>query len=196
MNSLQLFVEVFIIVIWGGPYRKLRPINRIFNLQGTIITLPCQGIFLIVVHYSFLGNIIIWVKVLCIIILVVLFIGRVCFWCFCGTCRGFSLVSNLLTNLHDLFNKLLKSVVINFSVNYCLGNCCRFNVQEYNQNSQNSLTGQTWLHLTHDMQSALLWILRTFTEMSRTPRQLEVFVSGCWFRALAVYQDLKIVFAQ
>ena len=65
-------------------------------------------------------------------------------------------MNNCLTNLQNPLNKLVKSVVINFSVNDCLGNYSRTDVQEYNLNSQNSLTGQTCLHIIHEAYSVLL----------------------------------------
>ena len=147
-------------------------------------------------HCSFQNNIIIRVKVLCRIILMMLLIGIIGYWCFCGTWRGCLLLRNLLTNLQNPFNKWVKSFFINISVNACLGNFCRSNIQEYKQNSIISLTAHTCFHLIHDTHSVLLWILRTFTEMERTTRQLEVLVSGCWFRSLAVYQELEKLFAQ
>ena len=87
-NGLELFLGFFIIGIGGGVYHKARPVNRLFNTQGKIITLSCQGIILIVVHWSFHDNIIIRVKVLWRIILLVFLIGRIgCRW-FCVTYRG------------------------------------------------------------------------------------------------------------
>ena len=59
MNGLELFLEVFIICIGGGVCQKMRPVDRLFNPQGTILTLPYQGIVLIVVYWNFQDNIII-----------------------------------------------------------------------------------------------------------------------------------------
>ena len=122
MNNLQLFIEVFIIGIGGGVCKKTRPTNRLFNTQVTILTLPYQCIVLIVVHWSFHSIIIIWVKVLCIIILMVFLIGIIGCWCFCGTCRRWSLLIGILTNLQKPFNKVVTRFVVNLSVNDCIGN--------------------------------------------------------------------------
>ena len=196
MNDLKLFLEVFIIGTEGGVCYKTCPVDSLFNPQGKVLMLPCQGIVLIFVHWSFHYNIIIWVKVFWSIILMVLFIGIIGCWCFCGAFRGCSLLSKLLKNSKDPFNKVVKSVVINFSVNYFLGNCCILSVQEYNQNSRIILTGQKCLHLIYETHPAIILILITSTEMERTPKELEVLVSGCWFRLLAVYQDLEKLFPQ
>ena len=163
MNVFQLFLEVFIIVICGGACKKTYPVDRLFNPKGTILTLYFQGIVLIVVRWSFHGNIAIWVKVLWSIVLMVLLIGRIELWRFCGTHRGWSHMSDLLMNLQNLSSKVFKSVVINFSFNDCLDNICRSNDQEYNQNILNSLNGQTCLRLLHETHSAILWILIKFT---------------------------------
>ena len=149
MSGLYFFLGVFIISIGWGAYQKTCPVHRLFNPQGTILTLPYQGIALIAVHWGFHDNIIISFKFLCSIILMVFLIGRIGWWCFFGTCRGCSLPRDLLMNLQNPFNKVVKIFVINFSLNYCLGNCCRSNVQECNQNSKKKLTGKTCLHLLH-----------------------------------------------
>ena len=141
MNSLQLYLDVFIIVFGGGVCQKTLPGDRLFNLQGTILTLPCKGIVLLVVHWIFHNNIIIWVKVLCIIILMVIFIGRIGRWCFCGTCRGWLPLRDLLTDLQNPFNKVVKIFVISFSVNDFLSNCCRSNFQECNKTVKTVLLG-------------------------------------------------------
>ena len=98
-NGLELFIEVFIIGIGGGVCQKTRPVDRMFNAQVKILSLPCQGIVLIVVHWGFHYNITIWVKVLCSIILMVLLIRMIGRWCFYGTCRGCLNLRYLLTNL-------------------------------------------------------------------------------------------------
>ena len=120
MYRLQLFLEVFIIGIGGVVCKKMRPADRLLNPQGKILTLPHQGIVLIDMHWSFHNNIILCVKVLCRIILLVLLIGIIFCWYFCCTFRGCLLLSNLFTDLQNPFNKVVKSFVINFSVNRCL----------------------------------------------------------------------------
>ena len=173
MNGLKLFLEFFNIVIIWGFCHKTFAVDKLFNPQSTILTLSCQGIVIIVVNWSFHHNIIILVKVLCVIILMVLLIRRMGCYCFCRTYIGCSLLINLLMNPQNLCNKVVKSFVIIFIVNDCLGKFCISNVHEYNQNNQNSLTWQTCLHLLHETHFALLWIFRTFTETAKTPKQLE-----------------------
>ena len=99
----------FVILSWGLYYWYCRmclyetcPVDRLFNPQDTILTLPSQDIVLIVVHWIFHNIMIIRVKVFYCIILMVLLIVIIGCWCFCGTHRGFSLMSDLLTNLHNV----------------------------------------------------------------------------------------------
>ena len=40
MNGLLFFLEVLIIGIGGGVLPKTYPVDRLFNQQGTILTLP------------------------------------------------------------------------------------------------------------------------------------------------------------
>ena len=122
INDLKFFLYVSIIVIGEGVCQKTRPVYKLFNPQETILTLPCQCIIIIVVHWIFHNNIIIWVKVFFRIILMVLLIGRIGCWWFYGTCRGWLLLRYILIDLQNLFNKVVKKFVINFSVNDFLGN--------------------------------------------------------------------------
>ena len=50
MNGLKLFLEVFIIGTEGGVCYKTCPVDSLFNPQGKVLMLPCQGIVLIFVH--------------------------------------------------------------------------------------------------------------------------------------------------
>ena len=102
-NIFLFFLEVFIIGIGGSVCNKMCPVDRMLITQGTILVIPFQVIILIVVHWSFHDIIIIWVKVLYIIMMMKFLIGIIGSWCFCGGCIRCSLMSNLRTNLENLF---------------------------------------------------------------------------------------------